>query len=104
MIANPIKIKIEVYSWISGTLGLSEQGTGKLEKTLEKGASLQDLFTALALQHPQFTEKVYNPDTGNLDPRLIVILNKKMVRATDLALTVLPDGAVVSITPIIAGG
>jgi molybdopterin converting factor small subunit len=104
MFANPIKIKIKAYSWIAGSLGLSEQGAAILDKTLEKGTTLQELFTALAAQHPRFTEKVYNPETGHLDPRLIVILNKKIIRSDDLSQSALQEGDIISLTPIIAGG
>jgi len=104
MADNTIRIKIEVSSWVAGALGLSEQGTIVIAKTLSSGTNIPGLFSALAAQSPQFAEKVYNPATGHPDPRLMIILNKKMVRGKDLARTVLRDGDVILLTPIIAGG
>ena len=104
LMINQIRIKIEAYSWIAGALGLSEQGASYLEKTLGKGETTRDLFIALSTQYPRFAEKVYSPDTGRLDPRLIAILNKRMMRDTEFSSIVLHDGDVISLTPIIAGG
>ena len=104
MSTTAIKIKIEAYSWIAGSLGLSEQGTAKTVKTAEKGKTLSEFFAALAAGYPQFGQQVYNPAAGQLDSRVIVILNKRMVRSSDFAGTVLQEGDVVSLTPIISGG
>lgn len=99
-----IEIKLETYSWIAESLGLPGQGTGILNKSIEKGSTLQTLFTKLAVEYPKFADKVYNPASGHLNNRLIAIADKKIVRDVDLANIVLKEGDLILITPIITGG
>jgi molybdopterin converting factor small subunit len=99
-----IEIKIQSTGWISAALGLSEPGTATLVKKLEEGASLQELFSSLAGEYPQFAEKVYNPAAAELSPQLIVILNHKMVRLKEFSQTILKKSDQIALTPILSGG
>jgi molybdopterin converting factor small subunit len=99
-----IEVKTELYSWIAAALGLSEKSTGILNNTLAKGTTLQAFLIDLAKQYPLFAEKVFNPVTFRITPRVLVMVNNKMVRGVDLARTVLHQGDVILLMPIIFGG
>jgi hypothetical protein len=99
-----IKIKLQAYSWIAGSLGLSDRGTSTIIKTVEKGMTVKELFTVIASEHPEFADKVYNPAAAKFSNKLILIINHKMVRDVDIGNIVLKEGDVIYLTPVFSGG
>ncbi|HEX7476131.1 MAG TPA: hypothetical protein VF318_09245, partial [Dehalococcoidales bacterium] len=68
-------VKLQVYSWISGTMGTADNQNQTLKSKIVPGMTVHDLFAGLAERYPEFREQIYNPATGKFSDQVMVILN-----------------------------
>jgi molybdopterin converting factor small subunit len=97
-------IKIEAYSWISGSLGQADNQNLALDKELKEGLTLLDLFKSLAGQYPVFGQKVFNLQTGQIDDQVMIIVNGRLIQFKDFKSTVMHDQDSITLSPMLVGG
>jgi sulfur carrier protein ThiS len=97
-------VQIQVYSWISETLGTGDNQHQKLSRKVRPGTTVYDLFAGLANDFPEFREKIFNPDTGKFSDQVLVILNSRLVQSQDFANTIINDKDHLSLSPVLVGG
>ena len=97
-------VRIESYSWISGTMGQRTNRTRKLKKKVPAGATVYDLFSEVAASYPEFRKQVFNPDTGILSEQVMVIMSGKLLQSADLKNTPLNDNDKLVLSPVLVGG
>jgi hypothetical protein len=99
-----ITIRLETFSWISNSLGMPETGRRQIQRNLKEGANLIDLFQDLAGDFPEFAKQVYDPSKGWTSNEVMIIVNHKLIQASDLARLKLQDNDEVSLSPVLVGG
>ncbi len=99
-----LNIKLQTYSWISRTLGKSDQPNRLFRPKIAAGTTLFDLFAKLAARHPEFRDKVYNPATGVMNEQILVIINNRLVQARNFRQTELHDQDTITLSIVLAGG
>ncbi len=68
-----------------------------------EGATVAEVLDALDASHPGFADRLFD-DTGRLRRFINVFVAEEDIRFLDGVDTPVPDGAVVSIVPAVAGG
>jgi hypothetical protein len=97
-------IKLQAYAWISGTMGTADNQNQTLKIQLEEGATLFDLFSRVAGQHPEFKEKIFDPQTGQISDQVMIIANGKLIQVKEFNFTILKDKDTVVLSPVLVGG
>jgi molybdopterin converting factor small subunit len=77
--------------------------SGGASEVAVEGATVADALAALDAAHPGFGERLHD-ENGNLRRFVNVFVAEEDIRFLDGVKTPLPDGAVVSIVPAVAGG
>ena len=98
------KVQLQIHSWISQTLGMPVAGDCTLDKEVQEGASISDLFTDLARDYPDFRKQVFNPDACEMSDQVLVILNDILVPTGEIAGTNLNNMDIITLTPVMLGG
>lgn len=99
-----VKLKLEVYSWLTRAFGPQE--TGHIEKELEvqNGTTVRVLFDDLASGSAEFAEWVFDREKQNLTGRVSVFFNERVLELVDGLDTEIQDGDRVLLLPAYAGG
>jgi molybdopterin converting factor small subunit len=97
-------IKVQVYAWISGSMGTADNQNQTLKKQLKDGATLFDLFNEIAGQYPDFSQKVFNPQNGQVSDQVMIIVNGRLVQVRDFKSTLMNDRDIVILSPVLVGG
>jgi len=99
-----ITVKIDVCSWVSASLGRSESGHHIIRKKIKSGSVLTDVFEALAVAYPEFSQQVYDPDGGHVSEQIMVSVNHKLVHESEFPRTYLGDNDEIVLSLILVGG
>jgi molybdopterin converting factor small subunit len=99
-----ITIKMQLYSWISSTIGEENNAESLVEKKIKAGSTLADFFAGLAETFPRFHDFVYNPDDGSVNDEVVIILNNKLVQFSSSRNTVMQDQDTITLSPVLVGG
>jgi hypothetical protein len=97
-------IKLQAYAWISAAMGTADNQNLTLKKEINDGATLFDFFSTLAGQYPDFCEKIFNPQTGQISDQVMVISNGRLIQAVDFKITLMKDKDTVILSPVLVGG
>ena len=97
-------VKLQLYSWISSSLGVSERGSNLLKKKVPEGTTLRAFFTELANSHPEFRKLVFDPGTGSMNDEVVIMLNNRLVQFNDTADTKISDKDTITLSPVLIGG
>jgi hypothetical protein len=99
-----ITIKLQLYSWISSSLGESEQGENALTKKIKEGTTFRRFFTELADSSPDFRKLVFDPETGRMNDEVVIMLNGRLVQFNTLIDNEIKDKDVIILSPVLVGG
>jgi molybdopterin converting factor small subunit len=99
-----ITVRLETFSWISASLGMPENGRRQFQRKLKEGAVLTDLFQDLAAAYPEFGIQIYDPAKGWTSNEVMIIVNHKLIQASEMAHLRLKDNDEVSLSPVLVGG
>jgi sulfur carrier protein ThiS len=97
-------IKLQLYSWISSSLGVEEHGGNILKKKVPEGTTLRDLLTELANSNPEFCKLVFDPGTGKMNDEVVIMLNSRLVQFNNTADTKISDKDTITLSPVLVGG
>jgi molybdopterin converting factor small subunit len=97
-------VKLQSYSWISNTLGISDNKSNILKKKVKAGSTLGALLTELANSYPEFRKMVFSPDTGKMSDQVLVIINNRLVQYGEIMETKISDKDTIVLAPVIFGG
>jgi molybdopterin converting factor small subunit len=99
-----ISIKLQAFAWISSAMGTAVNQNQTSKKQLQEGATLFDLFTQIAAEFPEFKEKVFDPQSGQISDQVMIIANGRLIQVKDFKSTVLKDKDTVVLSPVLVGG
>lgn len=68
-----------------------------------EGGTIKEVLSALVGRYPPLEERIFGPD-GEVRRFVNVFLDAEDIRFLDGLATAVPDGAVVSLVPAVAGG
>jgi hypothetical protein len=98
------KIKLTFSPWIARKMGAQGSDQFVLEKKIEEGAKIGDVFNELALDEPDFRKLVFNPEIGQVGDQIHVVLNGQLLTFTEAVETELHDGDLLFLITVSTGG
>ena len=75
-----------------------------LEQEIGEGATIGDLFAALASSYTGFHKVVFDTDGGQVSDKIMVVLNDSLLQCSDVTEARLNDGDSVILLPVYTGG
>jgi molybdopterin converting factor small subunit len=99
-----MRVKVEVWPWLSETLGARGAEKRVLEQQLPDGTTLRALLACLHQEHARFGELVFDPERGRLTGHTELALNGAIYDLVGGLDARLQDGDVVTFLPSLAGG
>jgi hypothetical protein len=99
-----ITLKLQVYSWISSSIGEENSSGALINKMVKAGTTLAGFFTALADSHTEFRRLVFNPETGEANDEVVIMLNNKLLQFSKVRDSVLHDQDTIILSPVLVGG
>jgi molybdopterin converting factor small subunit len=97
-------IYLQTFSWITDALGISGNVSHIVEKKVEADATLSTVFNDLAQAYPEFKKLVYDPDSGKLSDKVMLIINQRLARFDQVKASPLKDKDEISLVPVYVGG
>ena len=97
-------VQLKIPPWIASMLNTPSSDWLILEKEIEKGTTIGNLLSELALSNNEFKKNIFDPDTGKCSGQAVVSLNKSVLRYSDVAETKLNDGDSIMLLPVHIGG
>jgi len=97
-------IKLQAYAWIAAALGAAGNANQTIKMEINEGATLFDLFNQVAERFPEFKQKVFDPQNGQISDQVMIISNGRLMQVKDFNSTVLNDKDSVILSPVLVGG
>jgi molybdopterin converting factor small subunit len=98
------KVRLQLYSWISPTLGMSGSGNHTLEQEINEGMTISSLLTKLADSYPEFRKLVFDPDKDELSSEVLVIINNRLLQVGEIKDTKINNNDTIILAPVLSGG
>jgi len=98
------KVQVKITPTLAGALNRSGSEWLILDKEVVKPTTLGDLFTEIALSDSEFRKVIFNPDSGEINDLVIVVLNDKLLQVPKMMEYILKDGDTVILLPVYMGG
>lgn len=89
---------------LAGALGEDASNWLIYQKQLNAPATVADLFAAIASDHEDFRDVVFDPGKNKLNDLVIVVRNHTLINPSDITVSTLEDGDVVILLPAYMGG
>jgi sulfur carrier protein ThiS len=101
---NSISVNLQMYAWISSTIGIDDSAGGEIKRQVKPGTTLAGLFTELANEHDKFRDFVFNPADCSMNDEVVMIVNNKLVQFSDAKDSVMQDQDTITLSPVLVGG
>jgi sulfur carrier protein ThiS len=102
------RVKIELWMWLGKELGADFRSVSEmcsvLEKEVQDGTAVKDLFAELAEKYQSIGEKVFNKEKKLFNPNVIVMFNDQVISLKELHERILKEGDKLKVMPIYVGG
>ena len=103
-----VRVRLEVWMWMGKDLGsdfqsLSEMGS-VLDAGLEGGTSVRAFFRGLSSQYPPIGQKIFNRETDQFYPNVVVTLNDRVIGLNEVYDRILQEGDKIKVVPMYVGG
>jgi hypothetical protein len=85
-------------------MGTADNQNTTLNKQIAEGSTLFDFFGSLAGQYPDFREKIFDPQTGQISDQVMIILNGRLIQSRDFQRTLMNDKDTLILSPVLVGG
>ena len=99
-----ITVRVEVLAGLSEVFDAREAGSIILEEKTAEGAVVGDIFGKLAAEHHAFGDTVFDAGTRKLRGYVAIVLNDRLLESLNGLDTIVKDGDVIRLFPVIAGG
>ena len=103
-------IRVQIELWMD----LSEELAGDFEAPsatrslksvdAEEGATVRDVFVALARRYQVLADRVLDPDQGVFNPNVVVLYNGRVIPRHGVEDRLLCEGDRITVLPVYAGG
>lgn len=97
-------VQLHIPPWVADMLNTPSSNWIILKKEIGKKATIGSLLTELALSSTKFKEAVFNQDTGESSGQVMIFLNNRIIRNSDIGNTRLSDGDNIRLLPVYMGG
>ena len=98
------KVRLEISPSLAGVLNAKGSDWVILEKEIEEGTTIGDIWEDLAFNHIEFREAVFDPGTGKVSDQVMVVLNDSLLQFSNVTEVKLKDGDTVILLPVYSGG
>ena len=101
-----MRVELEVFPWLGEQLGGQEYRSRHLRWQVDAlaGETVGALFARLAATHDPFRRLVFDPETQQLGPQVVVVLNDRLLDLAGGLQARLADGDQLAIVPALVGG
>ena len=97
-------IRLEVLPGLSEVFDAKEAGVIVLEEKVERGATVRDVIKKLAMEQHAFGDIVFDAENQKVNGHIVMVLNDRLLESLNGLDTIVEDGDVIRLFPVIAGG
>ena len=99
-------VRVEIWGWPPIPKVKLEEAKGRIifREEIYSGISALDLFNRMALTRKNFGEFIFDKESQRFTFHVSVIINEKIVTASELSKTYLKNGDRIVIIPLAGGG
>jgi len=98
------KIRLRVPPWIASMLNAGGSDWSVLEMHIGEVTTIETLLADIAISNARFRKAVFDPDSGQVNKLINIILNDRLLQFSEVTGTKLNDGDTLLLLPIYAGG
>lgn len=98
------KLRLEVYPWLTNTLGAESLNPIILEEEIAEGETVKDLLNRMAPRYPRFVEAIFNTKTQQLTGVVSLFYNGRMLELLGGVETRLSPETTLTLMPPWEGG
>lgn len=98
------QIRLEIRPWLSDLVSSKESGVIFLEREIQEGITLGDLFTKLAAEHQAFGQALFDSETQQVSDSMAIVINGQLLQSLKRLDASLKDGDTITLLPFIDGG
>ena len=98
------KVQLKITPSFASILDAQSSDWLIVEKEIGEGATIGDLLTDLAPGYDNFHDMVFNPNTGEISDRVMIILNDSLLQFPDVTKAKLKNGDSVMLAVVFPGG
>jgi molybdopterin converting factor small subunit len=98
------KVIIKVPPFFASALDPDSSGWFIVETDVVEKMTIRELLTGIAINNPVFRQTIFNPDDGNLNDQIDIVLNQKFLPFPHALETKLIDGDIIILLPVLSGG
>jgi len=99
-----ITIRVKVLPGLSEFFDAKETDAIVLKEKTEESATVGDIIRKLAAEHETFSATVFDAKTQEMTGYMTIVLNDRLVESLNGLDTLVRDGDVITLFPVIAGG
>lgn len=98
------KVRLKVPPWIASMLNTQGSDWSILEMDIGEVTTIKTLLAHIAINNAHFRKAVFNPDSGQVNKLINIIVNDRLLQFSEVTETELNDGDTLLLLPIYAGG
>ena len=97
-------IRLEVLPGLREVFDAKGTGAVSLEEKIEKGTTVGDIIRKLAAEHHAFGDMIFDSGTQEVSGYITMVVNDRLLESLNGLDTIVKDGDVIRLFPVIAGG
>jgi molybdopterin converting factor small subunit len=98
------KVILKVPPFFAPALDPNSSGWFIVETAVAEKITIRELLTGIAGNNPGFRQVIFNPDAGNLNDQIDIVLNQNFLTFPHALETKLIDGDIIMLLPVLSGG
>jgi molybdopterin converting factor small subunit len=98
------KVILKVPPFFASALDPDSSGWFVVETAVAENITIRELLIVIAGNNAGFRQVIFNPDEGNLNDQIDIVLNQKFLTFPHALETKLIDGDIVILLPVLSGG
>ena len=97
-------IRLEILPGLREVFDTKGTGAFSLEEKIEKGTTVGDIIRKLAAVHHAFGDMIFDSRTQKVSGDITMVVNDRLLESLNGLDTIVKDGDVIRLFPVIAGG
>ena len=99
-----MKVKLRVNKWLRQSLNLESTNSQEISISAPEGVSILEIVSNLAKEDRILWKSIFDEKNYIIQPKVIVILNGRIINPYDRSETILKNGDELTFLPMFNGG